>query len=169
MNHIDIKDSITLVGIFASAIFSFWSLLVSRRTAKKTLFINSVTASRVKWIETVRQSIAEFCGLVIHLGLTDIDENEERVLIEKTDRLRFLIKLQLNRSAPIDQNIIKQVDDIALLLDETEDEDLDTNELEGMVDALVTLTQDLLKLEWEKVKAETNNGDLTQDAKHRLQ
>ena len=169
MNHIDIKNSIALTGIFASAVFSFWSLVISRRTAKKTLFINSVTAARVKWIDTVRQSIAEFCGLVIHIGLTDMDEKEERELIEKTDRLRYLIRLQLNRSAPIDQYIIKQVDDIAFLLDDTDADDLDTDQLEDMVEALVTSTQDLLKMEWEKVKAETVNGDLSQDQKRRLQ
>lgn len=162
----EIKDIIALIGIFASAVFSFWSLIVSRRNARKTLFINSVTASRVKWIETVRQSMAEYCGLIMHIGISEREQTSEDELFEQVDRLRYLIKLQLNRSAPIDKKIIRHVDAVSLMFEE---DDLDTDKLDKMVERLVELTQNLLKTEWEKVKAETANGALSQEQKQQFQ
>jgi len=157
------KDLVALFGIGITFLVSVASLFVGLRNSKKTLFINSVTASRVKWIDTVRNSIAEFCGLTLHLALTEIDEKEKRQIIEKIDRLRFLIKLQLNRSDKFDKRII---DKINLIPDLTDPRKI--NELEKEIDELIIQTQDLLKLEWEGVKEETKKGNLSKTEKRKL-
>ncbi|QEC74811.1 hypothetical protein [Mucilaginibacter ginsenosidivorax] len=160
---IEVKDYITIAGIAVSVIFSFCSLIVGLKNAKKTLFINSVTASRIKWMDTVRTSISEYCGLILHVGLTDIDdEKEERLIIEKIDRLRFSIKLQLNRFDSFDRKIIEKVDHLSIII---EDEDLEDEVLESELNQLVILTQDILKLEWEGIKQEVRKGNLAKREK----
>jgi hypothetical protein len=160
---LELKDGLTIASIFASFAIGAMGLAIGLRNSKKTIFINSVTASRVKWIETVRNSIAEFCGLTLHLALTEMDPKEKRQIIEKIDRLRFVIKLQLNRSDKFDKRIIDKVNLIPNLTDPRK-----INELEKELNELVEQTQDLLKLEWEGVKEETMKGNLSKKEKKTL-
>lgn len=160
---IELKDGLTAVSILASIVIGATGLLIGLRNSKKTIFINSVTASRVKWIENVRNSIAEFCGLTLHLALTEMEQKERRQIIEKIDRLRFVIKLQLNRSDKFDKQIIDKVD---LLPNLTEPNKI--MELEKEINELIEQTQDLLKFEWEGVKEETRKGNLSKKEKKAL-
>lgn len=160
---LELKDGLTILSIAASFVIGAAGLMIGLRNSKKTIFINSVTASRVKWIENVRNSIAEFCGLTLHLSLTEIEQKERRQLIEKIDRLRFVIKLQLNRSDKFDKRIIDKIDLIPNLTDPKK-----INELEKEINELIEQTQDLLKLEWEGVKEETKKGNLSKKEKKAL-
>jgi hypothetical protein len=159
------KDYITIIGIAISVILSACSLIVSWSNSKKTLFINSVTASRIKWMDTVRNDISEISGLILHIGITEMDNKQEREIFEKIDRLRFRIKLLLNRSDFYDREIMKIIDNIIIMVD---DEIIDEDELIRQIDWLIIQTQDLLKLEWEGVKEETKRGNLSKKAKSAL-
>ena len=156
----ELKDIITIGGISLTFFVGFAGLIIGVKNSKKTIFINSVTASRTKWIDTIRNSIAEFCGLTHHFSLTPLTDSEKTQVIEKIDRLRFLIKLQLNRNDEFDKKIIQKIDIIPDLTDSKK-----INELEKEINELIELTQDLLKLEWEGVKEETKKGNLTKKQK----
>lgn len=159
----ELKDIITIGGIFLTFVVGLAGLIIGVKNSKKTIFINSVTASRTKWIDTIRNSIAEFCGLTHHFCLTPLTDAEKTQVIEKIDRLRFLIKLQLNRNDEFDKKIIQKIDIIPDLTDPKK-----INELEKEINELIELTQDLLKLEWEGVKEETKKGNLTKKQKRVL-
>lgn len=159
----ELKDIITIGGIFLTFAVGLAGLIIGVKNSKKTIFINSVTASRTKWIDTIRNSIAEFCGLTHHCCLTPLTDAEKTQVIEKIDRLRFLIKLQLNRNDDFDKKIIQKIDIIPTLTDSKK-----INELEREINELIELTQDLLKLEWEGVKEETKKGNLTKKQKRAL-
>jgi hypothetical protein len=159
----ELNDVLTSASILLTFFIALMSLIISWRNSRKTTFINSVTASRIKWIDTIRNNISEFCGQVHHLSLTPLRDDEKKPIIEKIDRLRFLIKLQLNRSDNFDKKII---DKINLILNLTYLHK--NNELTKEINELVELTQDLLKLEWEGVKEESKKGDLTKKRKKEL-
>jgi hypothetical protein len=160
----ELKDIITAGGILLTFTVGAISLFVGIANSKKTIFINSITASRIKWIDTVRNTISEFCGLTYHYSLTclELDQKDKNQLREKVDKLRFLIKLQLNRYDKFDVLIMDKVDNIILLTDKP------NLELKREIDKLIDLTQDLLKLEWEGAKAETKKGDLSFKLKRQL-
>ncbi len=161
---IEIKDLITLVGILVSLIIGLVSIYIGFKNSKKTIFINSVTASRVRWIDTIRNTIAEFCSLASLITLDSGKVQDEKLY--RLHQLMFLIKLQLNREDDFDSKIISIVKSIY-------DEIYTDNQNQYMdiiskIDKLIELTQDLLKLEWEGVKAETKKGNLSNWKKRKL-
>jgi hypothetical protein len=140
---------ITLSGVILSA---FISAFVSRRS----LYINSVTVERSKWIEKLRNNIAECLGLLGYLHLkmgvsqgefSASDEYSE--LIQKVETLLNVITLQLNPDGKIDRNILTLLRIITQLADNWESNYRDAESL------LIRHSQWLLKEEWEKVKYES--------------
>ena len=96
--------------------------------------------------------------------MTDIPDKEEKnKIIKEIDRLRYLIKLQLNNSADIDKEIISLVDKIVDLTDPKK-----SDELTQTLNTLVLKTQTLLKFEWERVKEESIKGDLSIENRNKL-
>jgi hypothetical protein len=57
------KDWVTLVGIMATLVVAGVNLFYNVTAAKRTTFVNAVTTSRIKWIETVLERVANFTGL----------------------------------------------------------------------------------------------------------
>ena len=57
------KDYFYAFGIIATAIVSIVNIINNYKLGKKTAFINTVTSERVKWLNTLRQNISDFCGL----------------------------------------------------------------------------------------------------------
>lgn len=155
------KDLITLVGIIVSLVVGFTGLYISFQNSKKTIFINSVTASRAKWIDTLRNNIAEYCGLAFQIFQSTIEEKLKKM--DRLQQLRFLIKLQLNRSDSFDLLVIEKIDSISY---HVYDDSRDVTESE--INLLINLTQDLLKLEWEGVKEESKKGNLSKIEKRKL-
>jgi hypothetical protein len=49
----EIKDYITIGGIMLTFVFGLWNLVVSKRNVRKTLYINTITAARIKYIDRV--------------------------------------------------------------------------------------------------------------------
>lgn len=170
--NFEIKDIITLLSVTATLLVSIWSLTVNLRNTKKTLFINTVTSSRIKFIECFRNSVAEYCGAVLHLLITDMDEGADRPLLEKIDRLTYQIKLQLNPHDIYDKKIIQNLENIEMLLDEETDYDIPQKDFENLIqkelDRLVSLSQVFLKLEWEGVKKESMKGEISKEEKTAL-
>lgn len=160
---IEFKDTITLFGILVSLIIGFFSIYIGFKNSKKTIFINSVTASRTKWIDTIRNTIAEYCSIALLVSILKVDEQSEKLY--KLQQLKFLIKLQLNRNDKFDILILSSVDLIYDVLIKKNDK---FPELNFEIDKLINLTQDLLKLEWEGVKEETKKGNLSKREKSKL-
>lgn len=156
----DTKDIITLIGIFLTLLVSTFSLYISFKNSRKTLFINSVTASRIRWIDNLRENISSYCGHTYHLSLTEITESEKQKIIKSIDILRFKIKLQLNRGDKLDEMILQKIDDIPNLTDSSKIE-----LLAQAINELIIMTQDLLKDEWERVKRESINGPIYKSKK----
>jgi hypothetical protein len=134
---------IALIGVLISAIIS---TVISRRSS----YITAVTTQRSKWIDKLRENIAELlatCGAV-RMALPDLASAEALGRREKADRLIATITMQLNPENRIDANMIG-----LLPLFPTRAERIDQNyrELER---AFVRHAQFLLKEEWEKVKYE---------------
>jgi hypothetical protein len=157
-------ETITLIGVAASFLVGLTGLWISIKNSRKTIYINSVTASRIKYIQDLRNSISEFCGLFYgyHL-LSKNDPNlstEKLKILESTDKLRYLIMLYLNpQDKEWDTKIIQLIDQIR--------ETIDKNPKEK-IHELIEITQYLLKLEWEGAKLESQNGKLSSKDKDEL-
>ena len=152
------KDYVLAAGVIVTLILGFWNALANHRFNQRTTFVNTVTSQRIKWIEQLRQDISTFSGLVYHWALTDLpDSTEERQIIKEIDRLNHVIRLRLNPAGIHDQKIEQLLADIPKHTD-------DEIRIKELLEELTRTTQALLKDEWEKVKAESKKGPLSDRA-----
>ena len=143
------------VGILA-AIAAIFGALASLIVSGRTVYINSVTVERSKWIEKLRNNLAKLSGNLILYHLIGRIENKteaqqntyDKAGVEFVELLSTLI-LQLNPNGKIDGNLIKIIIGVN---DHTDD----LEKLQPYHDLLIGHSQWLLKEEWEKVKAEAS-------------
>ena len=150
------------LAIFSSLI-AFLSVAYNIYHSRKTTYINAITTSRLKYMDSLRNQVAEFCGLSLHLSLSQLEKTEQQQIVKRLDQLRFTIKLHLNRKNQIDAKLIEKIDLIPNLTAERFDP-----ELEIQLQELTAITQDILALEWNGIKTEASQGSLTAKQKREI-
>ncbi|MEW6616414.1 MAG: hypothetical protein AB1401_13245 [Thermodesulfobacteriota bacterium] len=155
------KDLFYAAGIILTFIIGIWNILMNYRQNRRTAFINTVTSERVKWIQTLRQNISAFCGLTYNWCYSNLpDKPEEVEVLKEIDKLRYLIRLQLNPDP--ESKSERKIEDLIKTIPELTDVSRRA-ELEDSLNELIKTTQLLLKEEWEKVKTESKRGDLKEN------
>jgi hypothetical protein len=153
------KDYFYVFGIIATFALGLWNITKNYRLSKKTTFINTVTSERIKWMEKLRNNISEFCGLTYNWCIAEPeDQISKHEHIEKIDKLRYVIRLQLNPRDGHDQIIEKLIFEIPTFTHRSQE-----IELKQKINELIVQSQSLLKLEWERVKDESRRGDLKEN------
>lgn len=153
------KDVFFSIGIILTFLLGVWNIVNNYRTSRRTTFINTVTSERVKWIEKLRDNISTFCGLTYTWSISRLEGKPEAAdFLKQIDKLRHLIRLQLNPDGKHDQTIEALIARIPNLTHETQ-----TEELKTALNELVEISQKLLKEEWEKVKKESMRGNLKEN------
>lgn len=151
-----------LLGILLTFLVGITNLILIIRNSKKNVFINSVTTARIKYIQEIRVNISEFCGLIYsyNIRLNDVENISLFEIHKQADKLKYLIQLYLNPEDKYwDEKIITLIDEIKELSDKNP---------RDKIEELITLTQYLLKLEWEGAKLESEKGLLSKKEKHAL-
>jgi len=157
----DPKDWFYASGIILTAIIGIWNIINHLKTTKKIAFINTVTSERVKWLDKLRHNISSFAGLT-HTWTRELHETpeSERMLLQEIDKLRYLIRLQLNpKEENGNKNVDSRIEDLIAKIPLLTDISL-RDQLDAALNELVIESQELLKEEWEKVKKESKKGDL---------
>lgn len=160
----DVKDIATFLSILLTFLVGSAGLIISIRNSRKTIFINSITSSRIKYIQDIRNGIAEYCGLFYRYNiLVEHDpklSNEKLEILKLIDKLKYQLMLYLNPEDKYwDNTIIKLIEDIRSRINENP---------EDQIKELITITQYLLKLEWEGAKLESRTGRINESVKEDL-
>ena len=155
------KDIFYIVGIILTFVIGVWNIFINYRQSRRTGFINTVTSERVKWIEKLRQNISTFCGLTYNWCYSQLESKpEETEILREIDKLRHLIRLQLNPDP--NSKLERKIEELIERIPELTHID-HRNELRDSLNELVKTSQSLLKEEWDKVKAESKRGDLKEN------
>ncbi len=154
-------DKLILIfaGAFGTVILQYLGVF---QLNKKASYISIVTKERCEWLDNLSTNLSKYCGLVHTLsreGISIPDKDRIRML-EETDRLYYLIQLLLNpkmhtSSFKSDEELVDLIQEIHALIDNSKFEDLELK-----IENVTLITQNLLKQQWEKIKAESKTGDL---------
>jgi hypothetical protein len=164
MEAISVTQMVTLFGVILSFIVGSAGLWISIRNSRKTIFINSITTSRIKYLQDLRNNISEFCGLFYSYNSLVNDNTslskEKYEILKESDKLKYRIILSLNPEDTYwDTKMMRLIDEIRDLIESNPTQ---------RIDDLITITQYLLKLEWERAKRESKKGILSENEKHKL-
>jgi hypothetical protein len=138
-------------AVAAAIIAAVISYIISRRS----LYVNSVTVERTKWIGELRTNIARLSGQILTINQKQIVDrsfgmsSQFHEYQEEIHRLTSLVKLQLNPFNEIDSNILRIVDH----LEQSFENPLDAS-WAGSDYLLIAHARWLLKAEWDKVRME---------------
>lgn len=178
-------DAFTVIGIFLTFFISFVSLGFTIKNNKAIHYVNSVTKTRVEWIDKLRGNVAEFLSVLDTQDLTYTIAMVDEIInypfsqnLQKLNQIGSEIKLMLNFSDAFDQEIMSQIDLIIidyknlyittqssilkhkengslLFLTNEEIKNIE-KEIEKLSVALLSNMQVYLKSEWNRVKYESN-------------
>ena len=147
------KDIIAIAGIVGTLLVSTATLLYSIWSNKRSSFLNTVTTSRLKWIDSLRDKVAEFIAVTARIARNGEGEDVS-VLAMQRDTLLHQIVLHLNPYDPEDQQIRTFAERARELTDVGEKPSEIANTLRELREA----TGDYLKKEWNRVKRESGDA-----------
>lgn len=151
----------TLMAAFLSLIAVTFGVVSTYATSRRSVYINSITVERSKWIEKMRQGIANYSAAMgrriyrvrrfreehgPHRSLKTSPEANQA--LEDLNAAVSVIQLQLNPEGLIDRNILALLEGI-IVTDRAE-----FSLLQKADKLLISHAQWLLKSEWQEVKYE---------------
>jgi len=149
------NDLIAISGIAVTLVVSTANLIYSLRNNKRTMFVNTVTTARLKWIDSLRDKVSEFIAVTARLSATPSPEDLPALLLQR-DTLLHQIALHLNPLDPTDVAIRELVDYVRELTRR--------NSMPAELDAALVRLRDTtgtyLKKEWNRVKEESEGKPL---------
>src|ERR1700678_319482 len=107
------------VGIIITAIIAVWSLFVNYKTMRRTTYINQITALKAKYVDALRQHLAEFCSIAYECSKSSLipnykNEEERHALIKEVELKYYLVTLFLNSEDQIDRKLILLLEEVRL-------------------------------------------------------
>jgi hypothetical protein len=151
------KDKIALLAIAATFVVALINLVYAILNNRKTAYVNTVTASRLKWINSLRDKVSAFISVTVRIlnpeKLTQTPEDVQALLRER-DTLTHQIVLHLNPNDAEDLAIQKAVESVVDLTQQA----AYSAELQKLLVHLRNATQAYLKKEWTRVKRESKSG-----------
>jgi hypothetical protein len=148
------SDAIAITGIALTFLVSAANLTFSLRNSNKTIFVNTVSSSRLKWIDSLRDKVSEFMAVSAQLAQSASASSGVESLSLQRDTLLHEIVLHLNPRDTEDQKIRILADHVCELT-------ADKGRSPELARALIELrdaTGIYLKKEWNRVKQESTAG-----------
>lgn len=144
------SNLIAITGIALTFIVSVANLVYSLRNNNRTIFVNTVTTSRLKWINSLRDKVSEFIAVTARLSGSASPDDPQTLILQR-DTLLHQIALHLNPLDAEDQAIRELADRVRELTERS----TETGELAATLAKLRDATGSYLKKEWNRVKHES--------------
>lgn len=145
------NDVVAITGIAVTFVVSVANLIYSLRTNRRTIFVNTVTTSRLKWIDTLRDEVSEFIAVTTRLADHSLPLDKRTEMLLQRDTLLHQIALHLNPVDPEDQRLKT----LAIRARELSEQGDVKKELPAALTELRDATGNYLNKEWNRVKNES--------------
>lgn len=157
---------ISAISALTALVASILGPIVTLKVSRRQFSANVLSANRQKWIETLRDMVAELISLLAAALViksawqSKWDKGrgplrEDAPLLQKLERIvlaQSKIRLLLNPTEADHQKLYRAIDTAIKRLQAEESLDSDT---EADIEAITTLAQTVLKREWRRVKRGT--------------
>ncbi|MCP3902066.1 MAG: hypothetical protein GY715_00400 [Planctomycetes bacterium] len=143
-----ITAATALVAVAVGPWVAYW-------VARKQIHASVVSSNRQVWINTLRDVLTEFLAastMTHSLAAASYADNKSLPRIESLLELARKIELLINPKEADHEKLSDLVSEVANELRNAHDEGA-TQELQRRQEQIVSLAQDILKREWERVKA----------------
>jgi hypothetical protein len=143
-----------LTGIVLTFIVGLINIIIALKKSNKNIFINTITIARKEYLNTLRESVAEFSSIAL---------NENQKNTEKLIKSSCQLKMLMNPAGYIgcwDDNAIELIDKIV---------QLDNKDKKSDIEIFMALMQSWLALEWHGMTNEGGRGILNKKQKNNLQ
>jgi hypothetical protein len=158
---------ISLISACTALVASVVGPIVTLTVAKRQINANVLSANRQKWIDSLRDMLAELISLLVGGWVITSRGTEkgdgplgaiaaDRALEEKLERIvlvQWKIRLLINPSEPDHQELHRTIDAAVARL--SSDEPGSSDQLRADIEKITTLAQAILKREWQRVKRGT--------------
>ena len=154
----DMKNILSLVAALTALAAVIIGPYVSLRIAKRQIKATVVSPKRQEWIDTFRGNIAEFLTLLKFLCLSflcaPLGKQDREVNLKKLILLDFKMRLLINPKESDHLMLIEHTREaIDLVAKIATDRNLtEDKKLNDLSDRIISLSQSILKREWERVK-----------------
>ncbi len=142
---------ISILSLIIAALAVLFGPLIQLYIAKAQIRASVLSANRQRWIDQLRQHVAEFITVASELNTNSkLHLHDDATTLQKTREMHLCkstIKLMLNPTKEDHQRLIQLLNDATDGITKSIDEDRTD------IPAIVALTQAIQKKEWERVKA----------------
>ncbi len=154
-----IEATAAIIGALSALVVSGLGAFITYKIATKQIHANVVTASRQAWIDRLRDCVAEFQASASKLALftsvspelTTEREDYIRSTVTRLAHLRYQIELLIN---PKENDHLQLIGLVGKMMRIAFTGEKDGLEQFGKLQLeLVTISQNVFKREWERVKA----------------
>lgn len=137
----------TLIGALVGTLVTIVLGLTTLRFNYKNLYASTVSNSRNNWINIFRDEISQFLALSDMLRYETFDHDNYLNMLKEyhISKNKIIMRLNLNE---------KRHQEVYLLINKIAYENVIGDEYKVVKEALMEVTRDLLKDEWERVKLE---------------
>ena len=158
--------SLTSATAILAIVVSVISICIGLQNARNTTFINNITASRIKYRDSLKDTFSKFCGLTKWYILGGYASKDIDTFLKEMDRLYYLAKLDLDANHNFDTAILNQMENIlrqakpAMTFPEPVEQELNN---------LSVLVKRLLDYEWQLAKIEAKKGNVPKGIKAKME
>jgi hypothetical protein len=150
----DIVEMIKFTGILVTAIISVIALSITVKSLRNRNYNSQITSLKAKYIEDLRQHLAEYLSLSLECNKAIFNENyktvnEKHQLLKDLDQKYTLISLFLNNRNPVDRKLVDYIQEIRLAAITQKGNGW---KIEDTIQQLVNYGQQVLLLEWRNLK-----------------
>lgn len=142
-----------LIAGILSLLLGLYNAVENRELKRLTAYVNTVTSERVRWIGRMKENLADLCGTAHYWRFSTARGSVERQLaVQKIDRLRHLIVLELS-SDDSDTEIRRLVGNVVTAA-ATEPHDMPPETFRVLLDSLTDAGRRRIRREQETVEQE---------------
>jgi hypothetical protein len=160
-----LKENVAIVSAVTALVAVIIGPLVSYLIAKKQIIGNVIASNRIKWIEGLREDIAEFVALfsehIYEIGgfhlLKDEDSRNEKLeslaeIVRKVSTKRFLIRIKLNPDEEDHGELLKILEETTESSWAYMDDKSKKVDMSRLSSKIAKISRKITKAEWERAK-----------------